>query len=321
MNILVTGAIGFIGSHLCEQLLSLSHKVIGLDNLDPFYEVQKKQENLKILEGNNGFRFIYGDIRNSFLVNEVLASNQIELVIHLAAKAGVRPSISNVSDYMDVNLNGLVTLLEASRNCNVRRFIFISSSSVYGNQKKLPFSESDDVSFPISPYAATKKSGELLCYTYHHLYNIESACLRLFTVYGPRQRPDLAIHKFTQLALENSPIELYGDGTSIRDYTYVSDIVDGICGIAFHPKLTYDIFNLGNGQPVKLIEMVHELENALQTKLNIQFQDKQAGDVDQTHADISKAATVFGYKPKVSFQQGVLEFVKWFRNSHSAINQ
>jgi len=316
MNILVTGAIGFIGSHLCEQLLNLSHKVIGLDNLDPYYDVQKKQENLKLLEAIDGFRFIYGDIRNSFLVNEILASNQIELVIHLAAKAGVRPSISNVSDYMDVNLNGLANLLEACINCRVRRFIFISSSSVYGNQQKVPFSESDDVSFPISPYAATKKSGELLCYTYHHLYKMELACLRLFTVYGPRQRPDLAIHKFTQLAINNQPIELFGDGTSIRDYTYVSDIVDGICGIAFHPQLNYEIFNLGNGNPVKLIEMVHELETALQTKVTIQFKDKQAGDVDQTHADISKAASVFGYKPKVSFQQGVLEFVKWYKNSH-----
>lgn len=313
MNILVTGAIGFIGSHLCEQLLKQSHRVIGLDNMDPFYEVQKKQENLNLLESINGFKFIYGDIRNSFLLNEILASYQIQIVIHLAAKAGVRPSIANASDYMDVNLNGLVNLLEACRNCRIKRFIFISSSSVYGNQQKLPFSETDDVSFPISPYAATKKSGELLCYTYHHLYKIETACLRLFTVYGPRQRPDLAIHKFTQLALKQQPIELYGDGSSIRDYTYVSDIVDGICGIAFHPKLNYEIFNLGNGQPVKLIEMVQELQTALQTKINIEFIEKQAGDVDQTHADITKATCYFGYKPKVSFPQGVLEFVNWFK--------
>ncbi|MBK6861852.1 MAG: GDP-mannose 4,6-dehydratase [Saprospiraceae bacterium] len=313
MNILVTGAIGFIGSHLCEQLLKQSHKVIGLDNMDPYYEVQKKQENLNLLESLNGFKFIYGDIRNSFLINEILAANQIQLVIHLAAKAGVRPSISNASDYMDVNLNGLVNLLEACRNCKIKRFIFISSSSVYGNQQKLPFSETDDVSFPISPYAATKKSGELLCYTYHHLYKIETACLRLFTVYGPRQRPDLAIHKFTQLAIEQQPIELYGDGSSIRDYTFVSDIVDGICGIAFHPELNYEIFNLGNGKPVKLIEMVEELQNALQTKIEIKFIEKQAGDVDQTHADIAKANAYFGYQPKVSFKQGVAEFVNWFK--------
>ena len=313
MNILVTGAIGFIGSHLCEQLLKQSHKVIGLDNMDPYYEVQKKQENLNLLESLNGFKFIYGDIRNSFLLNEILAANQIQLVIHLAAKAGVRPSISNASDYMDVNLNGLVNLLEACRNCKIKRFIFISSSSVYGNQQKLPFSETDDVSFPISPYAATKKSGELLCYTYHHLYKIETACLRLFTVYGPRQRPDLAIHKFTQLAIEQQPIELYGDGSSIRDYTFVSDIVDGICGIAFHPELNYEIFNLGNGKPVKLIEMVEELQNALQTKIEIKFIEKQAGDVDQTHADIAKANAYFGYQPKVSFKQGVAEFVNWFK--------
>ncbi|MEI2695801.1 MAG: GDP-mannose 4,6-dehydratase [Saprospiraceae bacterium] len=313
MNILVTGAIGFIGSHLCEQLLKQSHKVIGLDNMDPYYEVQKKQENLNLLESLNGFKFIYGDIRNSFLINEILAANQIQLVIHLAAKAGVRPSISNASDYMDVNLNGLVNLLEACRNCKIKRFIFISSSSVYGNQQKLPFSETDDVSFPISPYAATKISGELLCYTYHHLYKIETACLRLFTVYGPRQRPDLAIHKFTQLAIEQQPIELYGDGSSIRDYTFVSDIVDGICGIAFHPELNYEIFNLGNGKPVKLIEMVEELQNALQTKIEIKFIEKQAGDVDQTHADIAKANAYFGYQPKVSFKQGVAEFVNWFK--------
>lgn len=313
MNILVTGAIGFIGSHLCEQLLKQSHKVIGLDNMDPYYEVQKKQENLNILESIDGFKFIYGDIRNPFLINEILSSNQIQLVIHLAAKAGVRPSISNAPDYLDVNLNGLVNLLEACKNCRIKRFIFISSSSVYGNQQKLPFSETDDVSFPISPYAATKKSGELLCYTYHHLYEIEIACLRLFTVYGPRQRPDLAIHKFTQLAVDKQPIELYGDGSSLRDYTFVSDIVDGICGIAFHPQLSYEIFNLGNGNPIKLIEMVEELQNALQTKIEIQFIEKQAGDVDQTHADIAKANAYFGYQPKVSFKQGVAEFVNWFK--------
>ncbi|HRG67899.1 MAG TPA: GDP-mannose 4,6-dehydratase [Saprospiraceae bacterium] len=313
MNILVTGAIGFIGSHLCEQLLKQSHKVIGLDNMDPYYDIQKKQENLNLLESIAGFKFIYGDIRNPFLLNEILSSNQIQLVIHLAAKAGVRPSISNAPDYLDVNLNGLVNLLEACKNCRIKRFIFISSSSVYGNQQKLPFSETDDVSFPISPYAATKKSGELLCYTYHHLYKMEIACLRLFTVYGPRQRPDLAIHKFTQLAIEQQPIELYGDGSSIRDYTFVSDIVDGICGIAFHPELNYEIFNLGNGKPVKLIEMVEELQNALQTKIEIKFIEKQAGDVDQTHADIAKANVYFGYQPKVSFKQGVAEFVKWFK--------
>ncbi len=313
MNILVTGAAGFIGSHLCERLIKEQHHVIGLDNLDPYYDVQVKQQNLKLLEASPFFRLVYGDIRNYFLVNELMATHQIELVIHLAAKAGVRPSIINAGEYLDVNLNGLLSLLEASKNNHLRRFIFISSSSVYGNQKKVPFLETDDVSFPISPYAATKKSGELLCHTYHHLYQIQMACLRLFTVYGPRQRPDLAIHKFAQLALNNQAIPLYGDGSSYRDYTYVEDIVDGICRIAFHEQLNYEIFNLGNGNPVRLSEMIQTLSLVLDRQIQIEYLDKQAGDVDQTHADISKAVRYFNYQPNTSFKQGVTKFIEWFQ--------
>lgn len=314
MTILVTGGAGFIGSHLCESLLGDGHQVLALDNFDPFYATDIKRGNLVFLKKQPGFEFIEGDIRNPQLLNTIFSNNKVDAVIHLAAKAGVRPSISNPAEYYDVNVNGTLQLLEAMVEAQVPRFLFASSSSVYGNQEKTPFSEADEVSQPISPYAATKRAGELLAYTYHHLYGIDTACLRLFTVYGPRQRPDLAIHKFAHLALANKPIPLYGDGSTRRDYTFVSDTVRGFQQVLALPKVGYDIFNLGGGTPVTLLEMVKALEQALGRRLDIQFLEKQAGDVDQTFADVSKAKATFGYQPAVSLQEGVGKFVTWFES-------
>lgn len=315
MKILVTGAAGFIGSHTCEKLLQKNHQVYGLDNFDEYYSPLIKEQNANILKGFFDFEMFRIDIRDSNAVSKIFNENKFDLVIHLAAKAGVRPSILEAKEYMDVNILGLTNLLEASRKNGVPRFIFASSSSVYGNQKKTPFAETDDVSFQISPYAASKRSGELLCHVYHHLYGIEIACLRLFTVYGPRQRPDLAIHKFTQLALNGKPIELFGNGDTKRDYTFVSDIVDGIIAISQHPILTYEIFNIGNGNPIQLTDMIHALQKAINLPIEIIYTSKQSGDVDQTHADIMKAKSHFGFQAQVSLEQGVRRFVEWYINS------
>lgn len=320
MKILVTGAVGFIGSHLCQRLLSLGHELVGVDNFDPYYDPTVKAQNAGLLRDHPGFILHRVDIRDDFEMEKIFHDHRFELVIHLAAKAGVRPSIQHAPEYMSVNIDGLTRLLERSRSTGVRRFLFASSSSVYGNQHKTPFSESDPVDFPISPYAASKRSGELLCHVYHHLYHMEMACLRLFTVYGPRQRPDLAIHKFIGLALQNTPIDLYGDGSSRRDYTFVSDIVNGFERLAFHPQLGFEIFNIGNGQPVKLLDLVQALERVLNRNIALRFIDKQAGDVDQTFADISKARQYLGYQPKVGLDEGVKYFVDWYMNAFPVVS-
>jgi len=316
MKILVTGAAGFIGSHLSERLLLEGYDVHGLDNFEDYYNPVIKEQNAGLLTGNPRFTLYRTDIRDAEALNQIFEKNKIELVVHLAAKAGVRPSIIEPALYMDVNCTGLTNVLEASAKHGVRRFIFASSSSVYGNQTKTPFSETDDIGFPISPYAASKRSGELICHAYHHLYGMEIACLRLFTVYGPRQRPDLAIHKFTQLALQNKPIELFGTGNTIRDYTFISDIIDGIYSISFYPELAYEIFNLGNGNPIRLSDMIDALQKELNIPVVIHKIDKQAGDVDQTHADISKANAYFGFQPKVKLEEGVRSFLNWYRDTH-----
>jgi len=312
MTILVTGGAGFIGSHLCEHLLAKGHRVVCLDNFDHFYDPKIKEQNIAASLGNRLFSLIRGDIRDQVILKKIFQENTVDCVVHLAAKAGVRPSIQQPLDYMEVNVNGTVALLEAMHQAEVRRLIFGSSSSIYGNQTKMPFSETDDVSQPISPYAASKHSGELLCHVYHHLYGMEVACLRFFTVYGPRQRPDLAIHKFTQLALSGQPIPLYGDGGTRRDYTFVADIVRGIEQVIEMPNLSYEIINLGSGQPVTLLDMVRAVEQALGKPLEINFLGKQPGDVEQTHADIRKANTLFGYQPSISLQEGVRRFVEWY---------
>lgn len=311
MKVLVTGAAGFIGSHLTERLLDSGSEVIGVDNFDDFYDPNIKRENLTLAAQNNRFRLIEADIRDSHSMEQAL-SGGIDIIVHLAAKAGVRPSIEQPLLYADVNINGTMVLLEAARKNNISKFIFGSSSSVYGNNKKVPFSEDDNVDFPISPYAATKKACELICHTYHSLYNISISCLRFFTVYGPRQRPDLAIHKFAKLIEQNKPIPVFGDGNMMRDFTYIDDIINGTIA-AMNKCCGFNIYNLGESQPIKLSSLIEHLEAALGKKAIKQHLPAQPGDVEQTYADISKAEKELGYRPGTQIEQGLAKFVKWLR--------
>jgi UDP-glucuronate 4-epimerase len=314
MTILITGAAGFIGSHLSEHFVRLGHLVLGIDNFDPFYPAKFKQLNLSELEGNKNFQFYKADIRDKESLNKIFTSTPIDVVIHLAAKAGVRPSIESVAEYYDVNVNGTVNLLEAMRLNDVKKLLFASSSSIYGNNEKVPFSETDVVDNPISPYASTKKSGELLCYVYHHLYNFHINCLRFFTVYGPRQRPDLAIHKFIRLIDNGKPIPFFGDGNTARDYTFISDIIEGI-DCAFNHLDGYHIYNLGESKVISLHHLLHTIEKALGKKAILNHLPLQAGDVTKTYADISKARSEIGYNPKYDFETGIDKFVKWYNNN------
>ena len=311
MKILVTGAAGFIGSHVCEHFIGLGHSVIGLDNFDTFYSKKIKKLNLSGLSKNKEFVFFDADIRNAEILNKIFASNEIDTVIHLAAKAGVRPSIDSITEYYDVNVNGTICLLESMRLNKVKRLIFASSSSVYGNNPKVPFSESDFVDNPISPYASSKKSGELLCHVYSHLYGIDTTCLRFFTVFGPRQRPDLAIHKFTRLIDYGDPVPFYGDGSTARDYTYIGDILSGI-HCAFTHLEGYKIYNLGESRLINLLTLVETIESILGKKATLTRLPLQSGDVLVTYADISKAKLEIGYDPKYSFKKGMEEFIKWY---------
>lgn len=311
MNILVTGAAGFIGSHVCEHFIRLNNYVIGIDNFDDFYSVKFKQLNIAELQGNQKFQFHKVDIRDGIALNLIFSSNQIDIVIHLAAKAGVRPSMDLIAEYYDVNVNGTVSLLETMRNHKVKKMLFASSSSIYGNNPKVPFSETDRVDNPISPYASTKKSGELLCYVYSHLYKFDITCLRFFTVFGPRQRPDLAIHKFTRLIDEGKPIPFYGDGSTSRDYTYIDDIVNGI-DCALNHLDGYRTYNLGESQVINLKTLVRTIENSLGIKAIINQLPMQHGDVNITFADISKSKAEIGYNPKYDFEIGIRNFVEWY---------
>ena len=314
MNILVTGAAGFIGSHVCENFVQSGNSVIGIDNFDDFYPSSFKNLNLSGLKKSSQFQFHNADIRDSKTVDKILSGSNVEVVIHLAAKAGVRPSIESIAEYYDVNVNGTVSLLEAMKKNKVNKMIFASSSSIYGNNPKVPFSETDIVDNPISPYASTKKSGELLCHVYHHLFDFNITCLRFFTVYGPRQRPDLAIHKFTRLIEEENPIPFYGDGSTSRDYTYIDDIVEGIkCSL--NELSGYRVYNLGESQVITLKYLVQTIEQALGKSAILNKLPLQLGDVNTTFADISKAKLEIGYNPKASFQTGIREFVKWFKNN------
>jgi len=311
MTILVTGAAGFIGSHVCEHFAGPDHNVIGVDNFDDFYFIKFKQSNLAELLKKSSFKFHKADVRDSKALHSIFSSNKIDIVIHLAAKAGVRPSIDSISEYYDVNVNGTVSLLESMRIHEVKNMLFASSSSVYGNNSKLPFSETDNVDNPISPYASTKKSGELLCHVYSHLYEFNITCLRFFTVFGPRQRPDLAIHKFTRLIDEDKPIPFYGDGSTSRDYTYIDDIVNGISSALNHLD-GYRIYNLGESKVTNLKDMVQIIENSLGKKAILNKLPLQPGDVSITYADISKATAEIGYDPKFDIATGINKFVAWY---------
>jgi len=318
MRILVTGVAGFIGSHLGEKLLSMGHTVIGIDNFDPFYPKKFKVENLKLLNNSSQFSFFEEDIRNRSSITTIFESNKIDVVIHLAAKAGVRPSIDNVGEYYEVNINGTVNLLECMRQNGVSKFIFASSSSVYGNNKKVPFSEIDSVDHPISPYASTKKSGELLCHVYSHLYRFDISCLRFFTVFGPRQRPDLAIHKFTRLIDLDKPLPFFGDGSTARDYTYIDDIIEGIV-CSLNKLEGFHIYNLGESRVITLNELIKTIENILNKEAILDKQPLQPGDVQQTFADITKARKELGYNPKYNLESGIQEFVNWYMENKAGL--
>ncbi|MFT9495342.1 SDR family NAD(P)-dependent oxidoreductase [Anaerosolibacter sp.] len=329
-KILITGGAGFIGSHLCQKLLEQNISIIVLDNFNDYYPSQMKLDNIEDLRAQirmneideEKLTVIRGDIRDSSLLDRLFNDHRIDMVIHLAAMAGVRPSIKEPELYYDVNMKGTLNLLEACSKYQVSKFIFASSSSVYGNNKKVPFSESDNVDFPISPYAATKKAGELLCHTYHSLYKLDIVCLRFFTVYGPRQRPDLAIHKFTKLIVNNKEVPFFGDGSTERDYTYIDDIITGILATIKWLKSStnvFEIFNLGGSRTISLRHMVKTIEEEVGKNAILNHQPMQSGDVMKTYADISKSKRMLGYEPKTRFELGISEFIKWYneRNGRS----
>ena len=308
--ILVTGGAGFIGSHLCEYLLGSGHKVVCVDNFNSFYDPGIKEQNISALISSEDFNLVKADIRDKARLAEIFEENNPDLVIHLAAMPGVRPSIKDPFLYYDVNVNGTLTVLETMRRYGVKRMIFASSSSVYGNNSKIPFSESDPVDSPISPYASSKRACELLCSTWHSLYQFEIFCLRFFTVYGPRQRPDLAIHSFTNKILDNSPLQIYGDGSSFRDYTYIDDVLQGINN-AINRLKGFNIYNIGESRKVLLSEVIETIENALGKKAIKEYLPFQAGDVNATFADISKARKELDYNPSFDFREGIAEFIRW----------
>jgi UDP-glucuronate 4-epimerase len=314
MNILLTGGAGFIGSHLSERLLQDGHSLTIVDDLNDFYSPDIKCANLASVRRAGPITFHEADICDEERMYAIGREQKFDAIIHLAARAGVRPSLEQPLLYERVNVRGTLVLLEMARRFGIRKFVFASSSSIYGIANCVPFSESDSLNQPISPYAATKIAGEKICFTYSHLYGIRTVCLRFFTVYGPRQRPDLAIHKFASLIERGKPIPMFGDGTRGRDYTFYRDIVGGIVA-ALHYDCDFDVFNLGNSHPVDLNTLIRTLEASLGRKAIIQRLPDQPGDVPITYADISKAQRLLGYTPKTSFQQGIDEFVAWLSQS------
>jgi UDP-glucuronate 4-epimerase len=314
MNFLVTGGAGFIGSHVSERLLRDGHRVVIVDDFNDFYDPAIKQRNLARVQTAGSVKLHRADIVDKGAMDRVFAAEKLDGIIHLAARAGVRPSIEQPLLYAQTNVTGTVNLLECARAARVRKFIFASTSSVYGINSKIPFSESDPIFQPISPYAATKLAGEALCHTYHHLYGMDTACLRFFTVYGPAQRPDLAIHKFARLIAAGRPVEMYGDGSTRRDYTFIDDIVEGIMACV-RGRFGYEIFNLGNSNTIELRRLVGLIESALGRKAVIERRPEQPGDVPVTFADVSKARRMLGYEPKTKIEQGIGKFVEWFQRT------
>lgn len=309
----MTGGAGFIGSALCEKLVfDLNQEVVCADNFNNFYNPLIKENNIAKLLKNKNFKLCRVDICDKTLLKEIFEQNKIELVIHLAAMAGVRPSIENPLLYEKVNIEGTINLLECLREEKIKKLIFASSSSVYGGNKKVPFSEEDKVDFPISPYAATKKAGELICYTYHHLYDISAFCFRFFTVYGPRQRPEMAIHKFTGKIFNGEKISIYGDGSSSRDYTYIDDIINGIIA-GIKAVKGYEIINLGNSHPQTLSKLIRIIEKTSQINAKIMFEEMKPGDVFTTFADIGKASKLLNYNPATSLEKGISRFISWYK--------
>jgi len=321
MNILLTGGAGFIGSHCCNILTGDGHTVTIVDNYDPFYNKLIKAANIHSLLNNPLTTFIEGDITQSQLYDS-LSTEHFDYIIHLAAKAGVRPSIANALDYENTNVKGTLNLLEFARQKKINQFIFASSSSVYGVNPDYPWHENNSHLMPISPYAATKLAGEHLGFTYAHLYNIQFTALRFFTVYGPGQRPDLAIHKFFHALYHNKPIEIYGAGDTLRDYTFVNDIVSGIKGaLSFRGKENFNVFNLGGNEPVKLIDLVRSIENVTKKKFILEYKDMQPGDVPVTYASIDKAIQQLGYKVTTRLEDGLQQFKVWYEKTLLSMNQ
>ncbi len=310
MRILVTGGAGFIGSHLVEKLLGEGHEIAVLDDFNDFYDPQIKRRNLAAVADRIALHEV--DLREAAAVNGVFAGGEFDAVIHLAARAGVRPSLGNPQLYYDTNVNGTLHLLEAARAVGLKRFIFASSSSVYGLAKTVPFSEDLHLTQTVSPYAATKIAGEFLCSTYSHLYDMRVVALRFFTVYGPRQRPDLAIHQFTRRIWNGKAIDQFGDGTTRRDYTYVDDIIQGVVASLGYEGPLFDIFNLGENQTIELRDLIAGIETALGRKAKINYLPEQPGDVPLTCADISKAQRLLGYRPTTALAEGLPKFIKWF---------
>lgn len=320
MNFLVTGGAGFIGSHVCERLLRDGHHVWAFDDLNAFYDPQFKRRNLREVQAlAQPFEFVHGDITDRSALDELFSSVTFDQVIHLAARAGVRPSLEQPALYQRINVEGTANVLEAARLNGVKKIIIASSSSVYGLNSKVPFSEGDMAVTAISPYAASKLACEALGHVWHHIHKMDVAMLRFFTVYGPRQRPDLAIYKFAKLISAGKPIPVFGDGTAARDYTYVTDTVDGILACT-RKEIGYDVFNLGESETVSLARMIELLEKALGKKAIINRQPIQAGDVPMTFANISRAREKIGYNPKVKFEQGIKLFVDWFQKEESKAN-
>lgn len=311
---LITGVAGFIGSHLADQLLARGWKVTGIDNFDEYYSSEIKRRNICGHFSYDTYTFVNVDIRNKFALDKL--KGDYDVIVHLAAKAGVRPSLLDPVAYHEVNVIGTQNILELAKKWGVKKVLFASSSSVYGKNAKVPWSEDDNVLLPVSPYAVTKVSGEMIGHIYSTLYGIQFISLRFFTVYGPRQRPDLVIHKFAQLMLEGREIPIFGDGSSLRDYTYIDDVVNGILKALDYEETRYEIFNIGSGYPIKLIDVVRVLENVLKVKAKIKFLPFQLGDVPQTWANIDKARKLLGYEPNVPFDTGVKNFVQWFLTSN-----
>ena len=321
---LITGGAGFIGSTLADRLLKEGNKVIVIDNFNDFYNPRIKENNIKHNLNNPSFKLEKIDIRNSKEVERVFSENRIDNIMHLAAMAGVRPSIENPILYQEVNCLGSQIILEAMKKYGVKNIVFASSSSVYGNTKSVPFKETDTVDYAISPYAATKKANEVMCHVYHKLYDFNIILLRFFTVYGERQKSDLAINKFTRLIMNGEPIPVFGDGTTSRDYTYVQDIVDGITKSFKYieeNENVYEILNLGESQPITLNEMIETIERVLKKKAIINRLPMQPGDVDRTYADISKAKRLIGYSPKTSFEEGINKFVNWYKDNEKYFSE
>jgi UDP-glucuronate 4-epimerase len=307
-HVLVTGGAGFIGSHLVDALLREGSRVTTVDNFDPFYERAIKEQNIEAHRGHPGWRLVEADLRDDRALREQLTGDY-DAIVHLGAKAGVRSSIQDSLTYQDVNVRGTHVLLELARERGIKQVVFGSSSSVYGVNPRVPWTEEDHVLLPISPYASTKISGELLGHVYHHLYGIRFIALRFFTVYGPRQRPDLAIHKFARLIVNGEPVPVYGDGSTRRDYTYIDDIVRGVMAAIEYERTGYEVINLGNSRTVSLLEMIRELEEALGRRATVNWLAEQPGDVPRTWANVEKARRLLGYEPRTPFAEGVRRFV------------